>query len=159
MKPKPWGSGPISQIAFSPDIDALQLYAGVHEKSHDLFRCMSKRFPFAIYYDVREFSGFIASDGFEILFEQDRSLDEFAQVFADIDFPEALPVFQKVKAVVPETMLTREYDSELREHLTSNFDRLKELLYEYFDVSNVYPMPAFGEFVRRHKDEFTDQLT
>ncbi len=35
------------------DIESLRLYAGVHEKSHSLFRCMSKRFPFAIYYDVQ----------------------------------------------------------------------------------------------------------
>ena len=34
------------------DMESLRLYAGVHEKSHRLFRCMAKRFPFAIYYDV-----------------------------------------------------------------------------------------------------------
>ncbi len=33
------------------DIESLRLYAGVHQKHHGLFRCMSKRFPFAIYYD------------------------------------------------------------------------------------------------------------
>jgi plasmid stabilization system protein ParE len=34
------------------DIESLQLYAGVHERQHGLYRCMSKRFPFGIYYDV-----------------------------------------------------------------------------------------------------------
>ena len=34
------------------DIESLRLYAGVHERQHGLHRCMSKRFPFGIYYDV-----------------------------------------------------------------------------------------------------------
>lgn len=35
------------------DIDALALYAGMHPKPlAGLHRCLSKRFPFAIYYDL-----------------------------------------------------------------------------------------------------------
>lgn len=34
------------------DIESLRLYAGVHQRQHGLHRCMSKRFPFAIFYDV-----------------------------------------------------------------------------------------------------------
>ena len=34
------------------DIESLRIYAGVHERVHDLFRCLSKRFPFAIFYDM-----------------------------------------------------------------------------------------------------------
>ncbi|MEI8375608.1 MAG: type II toxin-antitoxin system RelE/ParE family toxin [Planctomycetota bacterium] len=34
------------------DIDSLCLYAGIHERQFGLHRCMSKRFPFAIYYDA-----------------------------------------------------------------------------------------------------------
>jgi plasmid stabilization system protein ParE len=33
------------------DIESLQLYAGTHPKQFGLHRLMSKRFPFAIYYD------------------------------------------------------------------------------------------------------------
>jgi hypothetical protein len=113
----------------------------------------------ALFVDAWELSEFIASDGFEFLFEQQRSLDEFTQVFVDIGFPEAASIFQKVKAVVPDAMLKREYDSELREHLTRSFDRLKELFYEYLDASNAHLMPALGEFVRKHKDEFAAELT
>ena len=37
------------------DIDSLQLYAGIHPKPIGRFhRTLSKRFPFAIYYDVSE---------------------------------------------------------------------------------------------------------
>lgn len=36
------------------DIDSLLLYGGIHERHFDLFRSMSKRFPFAIYYDLKE---------------------------------------------------------------------------------------------------------
>jgi plasmid stabilization system protein ParE len=34
------------------DIDALQLYAGMHPKHHGYHRLLSRRFPFAIYYRV-----------------------------------------------------------------------------------------------------------
>ena len=33
-------------------VDSLRLYAGIHGKQHGLYRCMSKRFSFAIYYDA-----------------------------------------------------------------------------------------------------------
>ena len=36
------------------DIDSLLLYAGVHQRQFGLHRCMSKRFPFAIYYGVED---------------------------------------------------------------------------------------------------------
>jgi plasmid stabilization system protein ParE len=37
------------------DIDALSLYAGVHRKfDKRLHRMLAKRFPFAIYYEVRD---------------------------------------------------------------------------------------------------------
>jgi hypothetical protein len=34
------------------DIESLLIYAGVHARQHGLHRGMSKRFPFAIFYDV-----------------------------------------------------------------------------------------------------------
>ncbi|MDY0167253.1 MAG: type II toxin-antitoxin system RelE/ParE family toxin [Thermoguttaceae bacterium] len=34
------------------DIESLRLYAGIHERQHGLHRSMSKRFPFAVFYDV-----------------------------------------------------------------------------------------------------------
>lgn len=34
------------------DIDSLLLYAGIHRKVFGSYRSLSKRFPFAIYYDL-----------------------------------------------------------------------------------------------------------
>ena len=36
----------------SGDIEALKVHAGVHERQHGLLRALSKRFPFAIFYEV-----------------------------------------------------------------------------------------------------------
>lgn len=36
------------------DIESLHLYAGVHEQHFGLFRMLSKRFPYAIYYQVSD---------------------------------------------------------------------------------------------------------
>jgi hypothetical protein len=34
------------------DIESLVIYAGVHVKEHGLYRMLSKRFPYAIYYEI-----------------------------------------------------------------------------------------------------------
>lgn len=34
------------------DIDSLLVYAGIHAVTYDYHRCLSKRFPFVIYYSV-----------------------------------------------------------------------------------------------------------
>ncbi|MET0356492.1 MAG: hypothetical protein ABW044_06910 [Cellvibrio sp.] len=36
------------------DIESLYIYAGVHEEHFGLFRMLSKRFPYAIYYQINE---------------------------------------------------------------------------------------------------------
>src|SRR5437868_2513639 len=36
------------------DIDSLRLYAGIHIKSSGFHRAISKRFPYAIYYDLEK---------------------------------------------------------------------------------------------------------
>ena len=111
-----------------------------------------------LFVDAWELTGFIAGDGFEFLFEQDRSLDEFAQVLVEIGFSEAYPIFMKVKGLVPDAMLTKEYDSELREHLANNFDILRELLSEYLDLANAHLLSAFGSFIRDQRGDFADHL-
>ena len=35
------------------DIESLRLYAGIHQIVFGFHRCLSKRFPYAIYYDVQ----------------------------------------------------------------------------------------------------------
>ena len=36
------------------DIDALLLYAGMHQQFFGYYRALSKRFPYAIYYQINE---------------------------------------------------------------------------------------------------------
>lgn len=36
------------------DIDALLLYAGIHQQYFGYYRALSKRFPYAIYYRISE---------------------------------------------------------------------------------------------------------
>ena len=39
---------------FFSDVDALSIYAGIHQKVFGLHRALSQRFPFAIYYELAE---------------------------------------------------------------------------------------------------------
>ena len=45
------GLGRYFNDCLASDIESLRLYAGVHERVFGLHRCMSDRFPFAIFYD------------------------------------------------------------------------------------------------------------
>ena len=36
------------------DIESLRLCAGIHSKQYSLHRMLSKRFPFAVYYEIKE---------------------------------------------------------------------------------------------------------
>lgn len=35
------------------DLDSLRLYAGIHRKDFGFYRMLARRFPFAIYYDLK----------------------------------------------------------------------------------------------------------
>ena len=48
------GLGAYFLDALFSDIDALLLYAGVHQQFFGYYRALSKRFPYAIYYRVSE---------------------------------------------------------------------------------------------------------
>jgi len=41
----------LDMISF--DIDSLIIYAGIHAKDYGLYRLLSKRFPYAIYYSIK----------------------------------------------------------------------------------------------------------
>jgi hypothetical protein len=36
------------------DLDALKFYAGIHQKYFGFYRMITKRFPYAIYYDIED---------------------------------------------------------------------------------------------------------
>jgi len=36
------------------DIDSLALYAGIHPKIFDYYRMLTRRFPYAVYYEILE---------------------------------------------------------------------------------------------------------
>ncbi len=36
------------------DIESLLIFAGIHKKRNDLFQMLSKRFPYSIYYEIKE---------------------------------------------------------------------------------------------------------
>lgn len=48
------GLGHYFNDCLASDIESLKLFAGVHERVFALHRCLSKRFPFAIYYNWNE---------------------------------------------------------------------------------------------------------
>lgn len=43
------------------DIESLKLYAGVHQRYSGLYRMPSKRFPYAIYYEVTDAVAYIVA--------------------------------------------------------------------------------------------------
>jgi len=46
------GLGDYFIACLAADIEARKIHAGVHERQHGLLRALSKRFPFAIFYEL-----------------------------------------------------------------------------------------------------------
>jgi hypothetical protein len=46
------GLGDYFDASLAADIESLRLYVGVHGKSHEYYRMLSRRFPYAIYYKL-----------------------------------------------------------------------------------------------------------
>jgi len=45
------GVGSYFLESLSSDIESLRLFAGIHRRVFDFHRLLSKRFPYAVYYD------------------------------------------------------------------------------------------------------------
>ena len=43
------------------DIESLKLYAGIHSKHHGLYRMLSRRFPLAVYYDIKRATAIVVA--------------------------------------------------------------------------------------------------
>ena len=48
------GLGNYFKDSIIADIESLWLYAGIHPKVFGLYRLLSKRFPYGIYYDIKD---------------------------------------------------------------------------------------------------------
>lgn len=43
------------------DIESLVMYSGIHQKEHGYYKMLSKRFPYAIYYDIVNKTNFVVA--------------------------------------------------------------------------------------------------
>ena len=41
------------------DIESLVIYAGIHSRKHGFYRMLAKRFPYAIYYEIKKETAYI----------------------------------------------------------------------------------------------------
>jgi len=48
------GLGGYFRDSIISDIESLWLYAGIHSRIYGLYRLLSKRFPYGIYYEIKE---------------------------------------------------------------------------------------------------------
>ena len=55
------GIGAYFRDGIVSDIESLLIYGGVHERHWGLYRMLSVRFPYAIYYDVRETTAIVVA--------------------------------------------------------------------------------------------------
>jgi len=43
------------------DIESLRFYAGIHSTKYGLYKMLAKRFPFAIYYDIKGITAIVVA--------------------------------------------------------------------------------------------------
>ncbi len=106
---------------------------------------------FFLVWSVMELLG---SDGFEMLLEQEIPLDEYSAAFDEIGMPGIRPIFDRVLALFPKEILSKP-DNNWSEVLDGSFDKLKSLLYEYYDASeNV--VTSISAYIREHHEDFVE---
>jgi hypothetical protein len=106
-----------------------------------------------------ELTGFIASDGFEWLFEQRSHPDELAAILTGIGFPEGAAFIGRAASMLPKELLEPDQEEARFDVLESSFESFKALLHEYLSVANELLLPALGSFVRRNRGEFEATLS
>jgi hypothetical protein len=101
-----------------------------------------------------ELTGFIASDGFEWVFQQRHGVQELAAMLANVGFGEGAAFIRKAYSMVPETLFEAGREKQLFEHLRSNFGPFDALLDEYLHAADNLLLPALGSFIRQNQQDF-----
>ena len=96
-------------------------------------------------------------DGFESLFEQTTSLEEYAAAFASIGMPQVQPIFDRVLALIPPDLRMPKNEEALCDHLRDRFDELKGLASEFYRASTDV-VSKLARYVRAHQGDFSDCL-
>jgi hypothetical protein len=99
----------------------------------------------------------LSSDGFEKLFEQEPSLEEYAEALVEVGLPQMKPIFEQVLALVPHELRKPENEAALFKHLRSLFDELDRLLSASYDAS-ADSDAVIARYVRRHRDQFVPEI-
>ena len=93
------------------------------------------------------------SDGFEKLFEQVPSLEEYAEALVEVGMPQMKPIFEQVLALIPAELRKEGNEAALIKHLRTLFEELKQLCYDSYDASDDSDA-VIARYVRRHRDQF-----
>jgi hypothetical protein len=93
------------------------------------------------------------SDGFEKLFEQERSLEEYAEALVEVGLPQMKPIFAQVLALIPDELRRQGNEAALTKHLRKLFEELKQLCYDSYDASSDSDA-VIARYVRLHRDQF-----
>jgi hypothetical protein len=96
-------------------------------------------------------------DGFEMLFEQVTTLEEYAAAFATIGMLHVAPIFDRVLALIPPDLRHPPDQQALFAHLRTKFEELKQLAYDFYDESRNF-VPKIAGYVRAHRNDFSEYL-
>jgi hypothetical protein len=55
------GLGDYFSDSLLSDLESLVIYGGIHEKAMGFHRMLSKRFPYAIYYEVKDYNAYVVA--------------------------------------------------------------------------------------------------
>jgi hypothetical protein len=108
----------------------------------------------------------VHGDGFEILFEQDPSLDDYGTALRDVGLYGTHAIIKRLTDVIPATLRRGEYDEALHQFLQANFEALKALAWALYAVpedptdvllkyitSNVEDFPEYRSIIAQHEQD------
>jgi hypothetical protein len=109
---------------------------------------------FATFWDVTDF---IASDGFEWLFEQPITCEELQDVFTAIGFMQGVPYLRRAYDMVPKHLLGPDGTDERTTYLIDHFDAFNNLLHEYLSIADSKLLATVGNYVRNNASQFSER--
>ena len=141
------------------DLDLAPLFAGYNDEQllfelHHSIRvpCNDSQRTFVSVWEAYEL---LHSDGFEMLIEQNTSLEEYAKGFATIGMTRIPPIFDRVMALIPPNLRLPQNQEALFEHLQTLFEDLKGLSHAFYDASSDFVLKV-ADYVRSHRTDFSE---
>jgi len=141
--------------AFLDGIDDVAVLEDLYDKRDDLYGKFAELgiSEIVAFSDAWEIWGWILSDGFETLFDQDRPFSDWIDTFERVGCNKIIPILIEVSQIVPDSVYLQDHSAASGEFIRGKWAPLKACLERFFD-HNDQILADLCVYVRSHRNIF-----